>query len=113
MLTDEEITTEITKLATGGVPAIGLVSDGTTRLLLRFTASTQYIRKLREDRRREKIAMCQADVVGHSMGGLLGRRWAGDPVSRVAANYKEGDCLRTRFTALMPISRIVDQSVTE
>ena len=91
MLTDEEITTDITKLATGGVPAIGLVSDGTTRLLLRFTASTQYIRKLREDRRREKIAMCQADVVGHSMGGLLGRRWAGDPVSRVAANYKEGD----------------------
>ena len=248
LLTDEEITTDKTKLASGGVPAIGLVSDGTTRLLLRFTASdpgtitinfpvagdddeqsatglgeqdgwlgmpgskpmadsltltttviggkhvafavyrapeemppdvhgaatrnitlklhfdgpsgknsinnfvtlrvdrppllamhglwssfdgaygggftsgiqagipgivvegpsypnansftyngrevTQYIRKLREDRRREKIAMCQADVVGHSMGGLLGRRWAGDPVSRVAANYKEGEVNR-------------------
>ena len=55
---------------------------------------TNYIHKLRLDRRQQKIAMVQADVVGHSMGGILSRKWAGDDRYRAPANYKEGEINR-------------------
>lgn len=58
------------------------------------TRVTDHIRKFREARRLEKIAMCQADVVGHSMGGLLGRLWASDDASLNRTNYGEGEINR-------------------
>ena len=40
------------------------------------------------------MAMTQVDVFGHSMGGLLSRLWAGEPVSHNRTNYNEGDINR-------------------
>jgi len=41
--------------------------------------------------RSENFAVVQADVFGHSMGGLLGRIWAGEAIYKRSENFNEGD----------------------
>ena len=45
----------------------------------------------RNNYRNRGLAVVQADVFGHSMGGILGRIWAGDSEYRKDKNYGAGD----------------------
>jgi len=45
----------------------------------------------RNNYRNRGLAVVQADVFGHSMGGILGRIWAGDGQYRKDKNYRAGD----------------------
>jgi pimeloyl-ACP methyl ester carboxylesterase len=47
--------------------------------------------RARGEFRQRRIAVAQADVIGHSMGGILSRIWAGDPEYRRWANFGAGD----------------------
>lgn len=51
----------------------------------------EYINKVKGRIKSEKIAVTQADVIGHSMGGLLARIWAGAEASKNKYNFQIGD----------------------
>lgn len=51
----------------------------------------RHIRIALEKLRRNEIAATQVDLIGHSMGGLLGRIWAAAGDSRRDSNYNSGD----------------------
>lgn len=54
----------------------------------------EQLSQLRQQMRREGYVATQMDIVAHSMGGLISRRWAGDMASYRTDNYNEGDINR-------------------
>jgi hypothetical protein len=50
-----------------------------------------WIGKAKDKFHSRKIAIVQADVIGHSMGGLLARIWAGEEASKNKYNFQVGN----------------------
>lgn len=58
-----------------------------------YSCNGDNIEKTKEKFRSDKIAMIQADVLGHSMGGILSREWEGllNPEYKREDNFEGGD----------------------
>jgi Immunoglobulin domain len=63
----------------------------TDRLSVNRFAPLNSIQQALRLTRAKSIAATQVDFFGHSMGGLLGRKWAGDPLYRRPENFQQGD----------------------
>ncbi|HVR95704.1 MAG TPA: alpha/beta fold hydrolase [Thermoanaerobaculia bacterium] len=61
------------------------------RFAVNSQVANRHIQAALEKLHRQDIAATQVDLIGHSMGGLLGRIWIADDGSTRDANYNAGD----------------------